>query len=755
MIIPTVGVFHVRDRICAVAFDEGLSKDTFSITNNNYTANERKDEATKFLTLDRMDQFQLSQCGYDVDRKDYQGRFMSLDEDCYDYLKSGLGISTNNIFEGSNGQQNSRYRPLTASLNYGNLTLNNGSAVQGYGDLCPSGHWTNGGNNSRRNSGRHMMSNSKSQNNSMGHRPQSANPDFNWSQNIKNSLRLKSHTEKISEARLTSISKKRLGLWMRQTSIQPIDAFFEIQAKEFGSNVERRMKVNPQIFADCLVKMEIGIDQASADIMSRQLSGMNRDGTIDAMGFIDYMSSEERDPQNILKDIIYLNGLKFEDIMKTMDIPKESAKLDYFKLRDGLKRIDPSINRVKAEELAKQILGERDEISVYDLIEAIEGIGACSGHKEDIESNTKVIQKIRLALLEHDDPTILKQEFEKWDKKNEGLQDPANFKTCQLKLKSLLGVTIGEINRLGRYIEKTKEGVINYVKFLEKLDKEFIKATLVSTNSWTYENKFNLNKFAERINKYLKHENLTIRMQLRRMCGLSEELSEEELRYQRNPVSLPQFFNFVKDVMVNHPKEKEEKYISDEKLGHFCEKVDIDTDGMIDYQDLDTFLTRHNFIENNSKRLIDTVKSTYGYDFSKKMTNVFNGSTLYPTTPVDNSKIDMILRDLRNALLSRNTSYHEFFNKLDTDRDGLITYNEFESGVLSVVRFSKPIIKGLFAYFDRQRIGMIDFANFLKVMKKSVLDHMTEGQEDNFDWSYGIIDKIREWYKNLGNFVFF
>lgn len=89
-----------------------------------------------------------------------------------------------------------------------------------------------------------------------------------------------------------------------------------------------------------------------------------------------------------------------------MDIPKESAKLDYFKLRDGLKRVDPSISRQRAEDLAKIILKERDEITVYDLIEEIEGIGSANDARQDIESNLKVIQKMRVALLEAENPYI-------------------------------------------------------------------------------------------------------------------------------------------------------------------------------------------------------------------------------------------------------------------------------------------------------------------------------------------------------------
>jgi len=71
--------------------------------------------------------------------------------------------------------------------------------------------------------------------------------------------------------------------------------------------------------------------------------------------------------------------------------------------------------------LAKIVLKERDEITVYDFIEAIEGIDITNDAKQDIESNLKVIQKMRVSLLENENPNILRQEFEKWDKNHQGI----------------------------------------------------------------------------------------------------------------------------------------------------------------------------------------------------------------------------------------------------------------------------------------------------------------------------------------------
>jgi len=101
-----------------------------------------------------------------------------------------------------------------------------------------------------------------------------------------------------------------------------------------------------------------------------------------------------------------------------------------------------------------------------------------------------------------------------------------------LKLKKELAITIGEINRLARYVEKGEDDCINYDRFLNHLDKEFVKVALQSNNTYNYETKFTLAKFAKQLVKYLEKHNLSIRMLIRRILGLSEDQSEEEMHYQ-------------------------------------------------------------------------------------------------------------------------------------------------------------------------------------------------------------------------------
>lgn len=144
-------------------------------------------------------------------------------------------------------------------------------------------------------------------------------------------------------------------------------------------------------------------------------------------------------------------------------------------------------------------------------------------------------------------------------------------------------------------------------------------------------------------------------------------------------------------------------------------------------------MSRYDLLENKDDKLAETLKTALHIDASQEL-GVSQKKLLFPSKEVDPSKIDVVLRDLRNALGDRNISFREFFSKLDNNKDGLITFDEFREGLLNTIAFSEPVIKGLFAFMDRQHIGMVDFNNYFKVMKKSVLDTLQEGHEDNFDW---------------------
>jgi Ca2+-binding EF-hand superfamily protein len=73
--------------------------------------------------------------------------------------------------------------------------------------------------------------------------------------------------------------------------------------------------------------------------------------------------------------------------------------------------------------------------------------------------------------MKHENPNILKESFENVDEKNQGILDIANFKTCLMKAK--LNITINDIQRIARYIERDNKGNIDYCVFLKKVENSF------------------------------------------------------------------------------------------------------------------------------------------------------------------------------------------------------------------------------------------------------------------------------------------
>ena len=85
--------------------------------------------------------------------------------------------------------------------------------------------------------------------------------------------------------------------------------------------------------------------------------------------------------------------------------------------------------------------------------------------------------------------------------------------------------------------------------------------------------------------------------------------------------------------------------------------------------------------------------------------------------------------------------------KIDINDVGFITINDFSQGLDKVVKLSQPAKDGLFAYLDKLKIGMVDHSDVLKLLKRTVIDKVLDVTEDNFDWHYGIIAKIKQWVK--------
>lgn len=59
---------------------------------------------------------------------------------------------------------------------------------------------------------------------------------------------------------------------------------------------------------------------------------------------------------------------------------------------------------------------------------------------------------------------------------------------------------------------------------------------------------------------------------------------------------------------------------------------------------------------------------------------------------------------------------------------------------------SLPVKEKFFAVMDKNKIGLVDYPNFLQVIQASAADKIkANGFTDSFDWENSIIEKIKAW----------
>lgn len=284
-------------------------------------------------------------------------------------------------------------------------------------------------------------------------------------------------------------------------------------------------------------------------------------------------------------------------------------------------------------------------------------------------------------------------------------------------MKAKLDLTVGEINRLCRYIDKNLDGTIDYYKFLESLNK-------ISKDLKEGQNFKDLPDFTEQMKNFLNNNKLSPALFVRKAFSFSRKNSDDlKTEVSTSKVSCEALASYIHRTVFPNCFYNE--------VCFYTEKADIDQDGFIDADDFGIFLQRSKYF--HTKRPFTALPLNSP---SQKITGFYNGEdgtqslrmwktieinpNLFPKEPLDESKADIVIRDLRQALFFKKISFFEFFKILDSNKDGFITIEEFCSGMDKVIKFSQPIKEGFFSYMDKQKIGMIDYKAFLFTMNKSI-----------------------------------
>ena len=140
-------------------------------------------------------------------------------------------------------------------------------------------------------------------------------------------------------------------------------------------------------------------------------------------------------------------------------------------------------------------------------------------------------------------------------------------------------------------------------------------------------------------------------------------------------------------------------------------KLDIDSDGLISYEDLKSVLKRY------------TLTSYFKYDNDSGNPNV----NLFSKETITEEKLKNIIKKLQHYMKTKNITETGLFKKLDKNEDGFISNVDFNEEINDIIQLSSSIKDQFFNYLDFYHIGMVDLATFI-----SRLNNMNNNAELNF-----------------------
>ena len=122
----------------------------------------------------------------------------------------------------------------------------------------------------------------------------------------------------------------------------------------------------------------------------------------------------------------------------------------------------------------------------------------------------------------------------------------------------------------------------------------------------------------------------------------------------------------------------------------------------------------------------------------------------FPKEPLPHLKSLEVIGKIKEALIAKGISFRELFARLDTNSDEFLTFAEFSQNMDPIIKLSPLVKEQLFALMDVNKIGMVDYDAFLATLKKTAVSAKVIRVNDNFDWEYEIIHKIKDWIKDEG-----
>ncbi|EGR32802.1 hypothetical protein IMG5_070330 [Ichthyophthirius multifiliis] len=514
-------------------------------------------------------------------------------------------------------------------------------------------------------------------------------------------------------------SLKQLTIWINKNQLTCEDAFIEFCKKSTG-NHHIGIKLTSEDIYNGISKLNLEINSVQITELHRLLDH-NKDGFVDLDDWLNVFRITRNPQLQLIRENIRKSGFSEEDLLEILGFTKDQKSINNVMLKGALKKLDKNLDDAKAFQIVQSIMKEKELIDSYDIIEEL-GVNQKNLMYEEagyIDKKWLLEFVQRLGGFQN----VFRQKFQDLDPQNQGVLDVQSFKSCFQK--DSMDVTGNEIHRLVKNLQVLYDmggQSVRYVDFMYLL-------LNVKVEDVKNEEKFiNVEDFVKKIKDFLDKNGLS------NPQVIIEKVTK---KIGQNEIKVEDFATFLQKYAFQYNKESE--------LMSFIQLMDIDNDGIISFEDLDTFLSRLEYINNNNVRKV-------------KQKEIFQENKLYPQKPLSEKEMEDILRELRQILYLKKMSFYNFFKLLDGNKDDFITINDFQNNIGLVIKLNKEDRDGLFAFMDKQKIGMIDYKTFIDTMNLTTLDLQQQQEqrefnlkamkkEDDWEWTKDVLAKIKNWFR--------
>ena len=381
-------------------------------------------------------------------------------------------------------------------------------------------------------------------------------------------------------------------------------------------------------------------------------------------------------PLTVFKDIIYNNKLDIEDLAHRMNMNMNEIKqLNYEEFRDKIKKIDFTLAESFIQSMFDELKNNEKNLD-NDVIEQKKFLKEINYKKEDFyeKNKNKYFSEIyREAIRKKIKYEELKRLFEKRDETSLGLLTKTDYVSVISKIVPEYNdddhlVYIRITDSLDMNTSKViYSKILNSIYFFipEKQNDEFIKLCQILSQILLKECDNDLEKLFNYINKGIIKKSYFI--------GTIK------------PLTLEQILKFL--------KEKYNQSISEKAILKF----DVDSDGVISYEDMKSVLKRFNV--------------TNFFKYNNKVSNP--QIQFFTKENLSEDKNKSIILSLYNYMKAKNLTEIGLFKKLDKDGDGFISNVELNEGLDDIVKLNSNIKDQFFNFLDYYKNGMVDLNTFI------------------------------------------